>query len=428
MPSQIGAEMNIHGPTLHAFVLRTAAHQAAAATKLKVIMDARTKALAQEPQAPSAAPSITIPLTTVSLENNFDALIKIKFAGAPDAPTACLWPDVGAEGNPSPCLIVDSGNSTLIVPDFDCIKKLPGSDQNYKLLAKDITEPFGCPAVVLRGPIQIPAPGGYHEIKDCVFYACTNPKPGDKDNRRTANFGIGWISPWRFTGDQKVPTVQSPLTYNTAYPYAEVKFAGATAALTATSDPKVAEGSLVVHKRDAVLPHYRMFEITRGPSWMSLIPRSLAIGDIQTAWPGPTPPPLIAMIDTGGGPVFLSDPCGLIYTTKWPNNVPLPDWTSDPLSLSFLCQSVDDDLTIAIGDRNDTYSYQIDTASLPAADQGLTLVMCNTCSYMETTDGVNNQGMNIGGLSALFNDILIDYASGRIGFKPKVPAAAQPAS
>lgn len=424
--------MSIHGPTLHAFVLKTAAHQAAAATKLKVITDARAKALAQGPQAPSAAPSITIPLTTISLENNFDALIKIKFAGAPDATTACLWNDVGVEGNPSPCLIVDSGNSTLIVPDFDCIKKLRGFDQNYKVLVDEsnTTEPFGCPAVILRGPIQIPAPGGYHEIKDCVFYACTDSKPGDHDNKRTANFGIGWISPWQYTGNQKVPTIQSPLTYNATYPYAEIKFAGAATALTAgADDPKVAEGSsLTVYRRDAVLPHFRMFEITRGPSWMSLIPRSLAIGDIQTAWPGPTPPPLIAMIDTGGGPVFLSDPCGLIYTTRWPNIVPLPDWTSDPSSLSFLCQSVNDDLTIAIGDRNDTYFYRIDTARLPAADQGLTLVMCNTCSYMETTDGVNNQGMNIGGLSALFNDILIDYESGRIGFKPKVPAAAQPAS
>jgi hypothetical protein len=410
--------VNISSPALHAFALKTAAHQAAAAAKLKVIMDTRAKALAPAPQAASTAPSIAIPLLTVSLEHNFDALVKIKFAGAPDTPAVCNWDDVGLESNPSPCLIVDSGNSTLIVPDFNSIKTLPSFDQNYKVLAddSDLTEPFGCPAVILRGPIQIPAPGGYHEIKDCVFYACTGPKKDatdDQKKQRTANFGLGWISPWAYSGSPKVPPVQSPLTYNAAYPYAEVKFAGVDKTLTAaSSDPKVAEGSfLVVHKRDAVLPNYRMFEITRGLAWMSLIPRFLAIGDVQTVWPGPTPPPLIAMIDTGGGPVFLSDPRGLIYTTKWPNNVPLPDWTSQ----SFLCQAVNDDLTIAIGDRDDTYHYQIDPSRLPADDQGLTLVMCNTCSFME-----DNQGMNTGGLSALFNDILIDYASGRVGFSPKV--------
>jgi hypothetical protein len=40
--------------------------------------------------------------------------------------------------------------------------------------------------------------------------------------------------------------------------------------------------------------------------------------------------------------------------------------------------------------------------------------MCKQCSYM---NGQN--GMNIGGLSALFNFILIDYVSALVGFKAK---------
>jgi hypothetical protein len=71
-----------------------------------------------------------------------------------------------------------------------------------------------------------------------------------------------------------------------------------------------------------------------------------------------------------------------------------------------------------IGDQNKTFSYNIDTALLPVAANGLTLVMCNSCTFMR-----DQQGMNIGGLSALFNYILIDYASGKVGFKSKVPAA-----
>jgi hypothetical protein len=34
---------------------------------------------------------------------------------------------------------------------------------------------------------------------------------------------------------------------------------------------------------------------------------------------------------------------------------------------------------------------------------------------------MGNNDMNIGGLSALFLDIIIDYSSGRIGLRPKPP-------
>jgi hypothetical protein len=40
---------------------------------------------------------------------------------------------------------------------------------------------------------------------------------------------------------------------------------------------------------------------------------------------------------------------------------------------------------------------------------------------MEEVNGVPNDGMNIGGLSALFNYMLIDYVYARVGFRPKPP-------
>ena len=60
------------------------------------------------------------------------------------------------------------------------------------------------------------------------------------------------------------------------------------------------------------------------------------------------------------------------------------------------------------------YTYTVDTAGLPTSVQGLTLVMCKYNSFM-----MSQQGMNIGGISALFNDILIDYSGSRVGLKPK---------
>jgi hypothetical protein len=46
-------------------------------------------------------------------------------------------------------------------------------------------------------------------------------------------------------------------------------------------------------------------------------------------------------------------------------------------------------------------------------------VMCEKCYYM-----MDNDGMNVGGISALFNDIVVDYAAGKVGLKPKRTAGA----
>ena len=174
------------------------------------------------------------------------------------------------------------------------------------------------------------------------------------------------------------------------------------------SQPATAAGSLLTIYQ-AMPSGYQTFSIIKNCFWMSLVPQSLAIGGTKTAWPDKTASP-IAMVDTGGGPVFLSDPNGYVYLTHWPEQVPLPAWASSSDS----CQSVRDDLGIVLGDQNGSFSYGIQAGELPASAQGLTLVMCKKCYYM-----MENQGMNIRGLSALFNFILIDYASMKVGFKSK---------
>lgn len=153
---------------------------------------------------------------------------------------------------------------------------------------------------------------------------------------------------------------------------------------------------------------YQMFGIIPELAWMALKAISLSIQGTQTAWPGLVADP-IAVIDTGGGPVFLSDPNGYVCTNPWPGTVPNPQWTAD----SDTCESIDDAIGVAIGDDAGQFAYVIDPAQLPAAAQGLTLVMCKSNTYMR-----GNQGMNIGGLSALVNRILVDYGRSRVGMKP----------
>jgi hypothetical protein len=380
--------MHYSKPSLHHPVLKSQAHKELLRDTLSSIAERRRRAVAA-PKIPPTVGSVDIPLTTVSLESNFDAHMDIRYRGS--------------AADVSIPLLIDSGNSSLIVPDFTELKALPNFNKDYAILADDVTEPWGCPARIVRGPIEIPTRDGVYEISDCVFYACTGP---NKDGELTANFGTGCISPWISTAGIQI---KAPLTYNTAYPYAELNYAAAEQIFSTKSGPQISQGSsLILHKSRPT--GYKMFDIVKNLMWMSLIPQSLAIGTTRTGWPGKTRSP-IAMIDTGGGPVFLSDPNGYVYQTNWPDQVPSPSWTS-PGSVS--CRSTKDDISIVLGDGQNSFSYRVDTTKLPASVQGLTLVMCEMCSYM-----MGNQGMNIGGVSALFNSILIDYGSAKVGFKPK---------
>jgi hypothetical protein len=343
------------------------------------------------------SPSKNIPLTTVSRDNGFDAYVSISFPGAG-----------GALSEP---LVVDSGNTSLIFPDYAAIAGLPGFSQNYKVLEYDIQEPWLCPACKLRGPIRIPLDdGSFYEIPDCVFYACTGP---NQDNQLTANFGTGCLAPRKLGA----PDGQSPLALSADYPYAEFNYAPAVEIFEPGAGPIIVGNSFLTLYRD-IPQGYQMLDILKNKFWMSLRPKTLAIAGKQTKWPGDRAANSIAMVDTGGGPVFLSDPEKYLWANDWPTPAGLPSWIGG----SYCCQAISDDLAITLCDENKReFSYKVDLAKLPPLAQGLSLVMCKLCTFMEEVNKIPNDGMNIGGLSALFNYILIDYASARVGFKTKPP-------
>ena len=108
--------------------------------------------------------------------------------------------------------------------------------------------------------------------------------------------------------------------------------------------------------------------------------------------------------------MFLSDPNGYVYSKSWPDPVANPSWTSDSAD----CQSTSDTIIIELGDSMTSYTYGINTSDLPPTVQGLALVMCKVNSYM-----MGQQGMNIGGISALVNYVLVDFKGCRVGLKPK---------
>jgi hypothetical protein len=374
--------------SLHAPVIETDAHKNEVRAKVQAFADAQRKRMARvAPGVPAL--TVVIPLTTVSLQGNFDAYINIQFRGQ----------STGAMTS----LIVDSGNSNLIVPYWEAIKDLPG----YTVIG-EAKEPWGSPAKVVRGPIEIPTESGaVHVLEDCVFFACT-------DAPRTANFGAARVTPWSANG-WNTPAglgviLQAPLSYNSLYPFAEFNYAAAANLFASRGTMKVAQESQLILSQS--LPSgYSLFNTLENLEWMSLIPKSLAVGSTATPWPGDVQFP-IAVIDTGGGPVFLSDPNGYVYGSAWPHPAACPTWTSS----SEQCNCISDDLIIELSgaDRSSSYKYTIHTTDLPASVQGLTAVMCKKMWYM-----MGQQGMNIGGVSVLFNMILIDYANSQIGLKPK---------
>ena len=153
-----------------------------------------------------------------------------------------------------------------------------------------------------------------------------------------------------------------------------------------------------------------MLDIIPNLPWMAPVPKNLSINGALTDWPGIAAVP-IAMIDTGGGPVFLSDPNGYVYRKSWPQATTCPSWTSSSKD----CNCVEHPITFELTNpsQSASYKFSVDTSHLPPTVQGLTLVMCRIAYYMFC-----EQGINTGGVSAAFNRILIDYSTGQVGFKP----------
>lgn len=380
--------MQFSRPSLHPPVIQAPEHLALARAQMASIP--RPPAAA----AAAAADTLTVPLTTVSLNSNFDAYVDVWFPG----------------GDPSKIaqLVVDSGNSVLIMPRWEDITAVPNHASSYTVLAAG-HEPWGCPANIVRGPVCIPTTTGNPCVINCVFFACTGDGP---EGGRTANFGTGCISPWSANGwaspNGAALTLQAPLSYNAAYPFAVFDYAPAATIQGAAGVVKVSAGSsLILGKTQPA--GFTAFDILPNLEWMSVRPLALAIGDSNTPWPGDIDSP-IAVIDTGGGPVFLSDPHGYVYRGAWSDPVDNPAWASSSDS----CESVGAKIAVTIGTAAAKFSYIIDPTQFPRSAQGLTLVMCKKNHYM-----MDQQGMNIGGISALVNRILVDYGGCRVGLQTK---------
>ncbi|MGB4115728.1 MAG: hypothetical protein WBK51_04170 [Polaromonas sp.] len=384
--------MHFSPPTLHPVVITNEEDRDLVRRQMRSLISRRPKLGIKQPANSSP---VSIQLTTVSQLGSFDSYIQVQFSTAGDPVTASL--------------LVDSGNSTMIIPCGEHLMGVPG----YTVLGT-ATEPWGCPANVVQGTLQIvTSDGSIYEIENCVFYACTG---NNQSGERTANFGTGCISPWSASGwntpEGVDVTMQSPLSYNTSYLHAEFVYAPVETMFSNTDKALVTDESMLI-LHTSVPSGYTLLSTIRNLEWMSVVPASLSIHGEEMKWPGNDASP-IAMIDTGGGPVFLSYPEGFRYSHDWLDPVACPTWASS--SQDCTCVSAQLELCLIESGGTTSYTYTIDTNGMPTSVQGLTAVMCKLNTYM-----MGRQGMNVGGITALFNRILINYDGIQVGLAPKYP-------
>ncbi|TAJ38028.1 MAG: hypothetical protein EPO55_16990 [Reyranella sp.] len=390
--------MSFSPPTLHPNVIATDEQRDLARSRIEALVSRRPESGGK--RVDDGMP-IAIRLTTVSTDGGFDSYIQLR----------CPLPRALRVVQPD--LLVDSGNATLIVPYGEQLTEANG----YQLLGTT-TEPWGAPAKVVQGPIQIPTTDGtFYEIANCVFYACTG---NNMYGTRTANFGLGCLSPWSSQrGNVPLPgkpPLQAPLSYNASYPCVEVVFAPARTMFADDGSLTLTDGSLMM-LYPSQPKGFTTMAITPNLGWMSVIPTSLAIGGQATQWPGPPAFYICAVIDTGGTSAYLGDPNNLVWDKTWPESVTCPAWAGGSVPAPS-CTAARLDIGLAQSGGSPSYAYTIDTHLLPASVQGLTLVMYqNGGQYMP----YGNDSINTGGITALFNRILIDYANAQVGFAPNSP-------
>src|ERR1700761_2277455 len=102
--------MSRSGPTLHPPVLTDRSDiQSVAETLATMVRERHLQRLA--PINAKSAKQASVPIDSVSKNGSFDAYIHVGVAGTSDLNIK---------------LLLDSGNSTLILPHFEAIKGLPG--------------------------------------------------------------------------------------------------------------------------------------------------------------------------------------------------------------------------------------------------------------------------------------------------------------
>ena len=126
--------MFFSSPRLHPNLITTDEQRDLVRQKVQSLVSRRPKRDIKRAATDSRVPIL---LTTISQWGNFDSWIQVQFPNPAGAPIEV------------PPLLVNSGNTTMIIPNGEDLVGVPG----YTVLGT-ATEPWGCPANVVQGTLR----------------------------------------------------------------------------------------------------------------------------------------------------------------------------------------------------------------------------------------------------------------------------------
>lgn len=349
------------------------------------------------------APEKTLFTTPTSASGNYDSWIKVRVSTLPEE-------GAPAQSNDLKCM-VDSGNNCICFIDKDMFGLKQGADgiwtaaRPYIVMHQNSLDAWSRDAVIVKGPLSYgggddtdPERLGVVKV-EAEFYVTKEVPHTHREN----NFGI---APYHTPADSKYPERPKSALYFTNYRYASIQLV-----------PKGsgAMSKLQLGNSDSLMAGCTWFDAShfyKGGN--SLIVKSFKFDhdgsgwDVDKSWSAEEG--FNAEMDTGGGPIIVDNKTGL-FLGAVSNATPI-GWDAGSKTDVFLNGIIEIELWDKVSPQ--TFKYRLEKLPKQPSQQ---LPPCMI--VVRPPDTLNCRGVNLGGLSFLYIDMIMDLEQKRLGLRQK---------
>ena len=287
-------------------------------------------------------------------------------------------------------MVFDTGSTCMIYPNADDL-----SPAVYERIGDPVTEPWGCPAVVVQGPVKI----GQFELGASIkFLACT----GENENKqRTSVFGAGPGIGTMMDVCEHCPLEQISGTYR----FSEIKVHAGTLVLHKNKPPEYAQMLPLMHNDLPTLPIIGL-SIPGAAAWAAENwfehARNNYSDDIGL------------LLDTAGGPTIWFDPAKILANSGAFESGVIDTWCSGS-SAQGGCGGIGvqlPEVTLTLGSAGASVSIDLVMPVSQGTEDGIACFCTNDQFVSEMTP------LNVGGALFLSHTLLIDWAGRSVGILP----------
>jgi len=307
--------------------------------------------------------------------------------------------------------MVDSGNNCICFIDKDMFGLKQGADgiwtaaRPYIVMHQNSLDAWSRDAVIVKGPLSYgggddtdPERLGVVKV-EAEFYVTKEVPHTHREN----NFGI---APYHTPADSKYPERPKSALYFTNYRYASIQLV-----------PKGsgAMSKLQLGNSDSLMAGCTWFDAShfyKGGN--SLIVKSFKFDhdgsgwDVDKSWSAEEG--FNAEMDTGGGPIIVDNKTGL-FLGAVSNATPI-GWDAGSKTDVFLNGIIEIELWDKVSPQ--TFKYRLEKLPKQPSQQ---LPPCMI--VVRPPDTLNCRGVNVGGLSFLYIDMIMDLEQKRLGLRQK---------